>query len=122
VVYNSIIEALSKLGGIKDWISIHVKVEMSGDRRHELYFSNPDYIVPVEKEEIKPAKPSKPPETLYEKIKRMRFAELKDLSEGEQKWFKERQKELEYKKIGQIQPDDSMEVALEKLKKIGVDK
>lgn len=123
MVYNSILEALSKLGGIKEWESIHVKVNMPEGRRHELYFSNPDYSV-VDKlstVEIAP-EPVKPVvvETLEEKISRFRNSKEGELTVEEEAWFKERQKELEEKKIGQILPTDSMEVALKKLKKIGV--
>ena len=126
MVYNGFIEALAKLGGIKEWICIHVKVGLPGDKKHELYFSNPDYVPPVVKsEEVKPqpeAVVRVQPEALVDKIKRMRFAKEGELSQEEELWFKERQKELEYQKIGQIQPDDSMETAMEKLKKIGLEK
>ena len=116
MVYNSILEALFKLGGIKEWESIHVKINMPGDKRHELYFSNPDFVVAKIVEEVKPIKV----ETLAEKINRMRNTPSGQLPVDEEAWFKERQKELEYQKVGQILPEDSIQIALQKLAKIGV--
>lgn len=118
MVYNSLLEALSKLGGIKDWESIHVKVNLPGGKRHEIYFMNPDFVV----EEVVEVKPPKPVvvEKLFDKIKRMRFDGPGKLSHEEIEWWKQRQMELENKKIGQILPEESMEVALEKLAQIGV--
>ena len=123
MVYNSIIEALSKLGGIKNWQWIHLKVGLGGDKKHELYFSNVDYVVPVEKPvEVAPIEPAKPLviETLREKIQRMRFANSSQLTPEEIAWWKERQRELDTNKIGQIFPEESMDMALKKLAKIGV--
>ena len=122
MVYNSIIEALSKLGGIKEWISIHVKINMPDDKRHELYFSNSDYIVVEKSVEVASIEPAKPVviETLREKIQRMRFGKNTELTPDELAWWQERQRELEANKIGQIFPEESMEAALKKLAQIGV--
>ena len=123
-VYNSLIEALAKIGGIKDWTWVHVKIGMPGDKKHEIYFSNPDYVVFVQKPEEalpQPIEPPAPPEALQAKIKRFRNAKLGELKPDEEAWFKERQKELETNKIGQIQPEDSMIIAMAKLKQIGLE-
>ncbi len=119
MVYNSIIEVLTKLGGIKDWVSVHIKIDMPESKRHELFFTNPDYVSVVEK----PAEVLPEPvvvETLEEKIKRMWFTKDSKLTPQEVDWVKERQRELEYQRIGQIVPEDSLQTALDKLAKIGV--
>lgn len=120
MVYNNILEGLSKLGGIKDWISIHIKIDMPNDKRHEIFFSNVDYVSVVEKPVVSESVEPVVVETLEEKVKRMWFTLGSVLTPQENDWVKERQRELEYQKIGQIVPEDSMEIALEKLAKVGV--
>lgn len=115
-----------KVGGIKDWEWVHLKIGLSKDKKHEIYFNNPDYVVPVETTDIEkpqpmlPIAPITPPETLQAKIKRFRNAKLGELKPDEEAWFKERQQELEVNKIGQIQPEDSMTIAMAKLQQIGL--
>ncbi len=93
---------------------------MPNDKRHEIFFSNVDYVSVVEKPVVSESVEPVVVETLEEKVKRMWFTLGSVLTPQENDWVKERQRELEYQKIGQIVPEDSMEIALEKLAKVGV--
>lgn len=104
-----------------DWNWIHVGVETSSGK-NEIYLTNPVLLLEpgVTPEPEATPVPVKP-ETLAEKINRFRTAPFGSLPEVEELWWKERQKELEDRKIGQIVPEDTPEQALEKLKIIGVE-
>ena len=117
---------LGKFISLEKFVWIHVKVKLLDGEVSEIFLQNPTRAK-TEKavEEVNVVVPEPVvevvPEALADKIQRMRFAKPGELPQNEEDWFKERQRELEANGIGQIQPEETLEVALEKLKKIGVE-
>lgn len=118
---DKIFKVLYSFVSLSDWDAIHISVTTKSGK-NEIYVTNPDAIVESQpaSDEGEIIEPVRAPETLGEKIERFRTAPMGALTAAEEAWWKERQKELVDKQIGQITSELPIEEAIRRFNELGI--